>query len=56
MHLSPLKLSIAAPGDEGCGWYSPTFSKKQETTKIMFSGMLAPSAKAVTDFSFVWPA
>ncbi len=56
MHLSPLKAGIHAPGTDGCGCYSPTFGIKQETTRICFSGMLHPNAKAITDFTFVWPA
>lgn len=53
-HLGPLALSIAAPGDAHCSWYSARFGHKEPATRLILSGKLAPSAKVVTDFSFIW--
>jgi uncharacterized heparinase superfamily protein len=46
-HESALAANIES------GWYSEGFGDKQSTLCIVFAGMLAPSQKAVTQFTYV---
>ncbi len=47
-HTSPLASSITQ------GWYSPRFGEKLATSRIVFSGVLAPQQKALTVFEVMY--
>lgn len=51
-HDGPLAATIGQPGTPEGGWYSPTFGEKTATTRIIFSGLLAPGQTSTVDFSF----
>jgi hypothetical protein len=50
-HTGPLSTAIGHPGTDPGGWYSPTFGVKLATTRIAFTGTLAPDQVASTAFA-----
>ncbi len=48
----PLAAAIGHPGTDRGGWYSPTFGVKLPTTRIIFTGTLAPDQVATVSFTY----